>query len=93
MLIYVLILILFIVVFIILYCPVLRQHFVFKRAENNFIQELNLLNDFYKNKLIIITEKLGEGPSQNSDIKFVEAHKNQIFAINSILDLLDECEE
>lgn len=93
MLIYVLILILFIFAFIIFYCPVLYQHFVFKRTENNFIQELNLLNDFYKNKLIVVTEKLGEGPSQNSDVKFAQAHKNQIFAINSILDLLDECEE
>ncbi len=83
-------LLLFVAMLSIIYFPVLYQHIVSKRAENRFHEEVSLLNDLYSDSLIVITNRLGEGASQNSDIKFSKAHENQSFAVNSILGLIDE---
>ncbi|MGN9126524.1 hypothetical protein ACTM97_08985 [Oliverpabstia intestinalis] len=93
MLVFGIILIFFIIMFLMIYSPVIYQNAVLKRAENTFIQELNRLNDFYEDNLIVVTRRLGEGESQNSDVKFVHAHNNQNFAVNSVLDLIDDLED
>ena len=46
--------------FLMIYSPVIYQNAVLKRAENTFIQELNRLNDFYEDNLIVVTSRMGE---------------------------------
>lgn len=90
MTVFVIVLIVFSIIFLVTYFPVICQNIVLNRAEKDFAQELKALNDFYENMLVIVTRRLGEGESQNSDVRFSCAHQNQKFAVDSVLDLIDE---
>lgn len=85
----------FIVLFIfaliafVVYFPLLYKIIRLKGIKKNLYSEIKMLDDLYKKYIIIITHRLGEGVSQNSDTKFVDAHKNQEFAVNSILSILE----
>lgn len=76
-----------------IYTPVLYQYIVYKKAEHVFSSELKAWNAKESDNLIVITQKLGLGCSQNSDVKFSKAHKNHSFAINSVLPLLEDLAE
>lgn len=75
-------------IYMLIYLPVIHQYFITKQSEKKLILELSLLDKLFDSCLIVNTQKLGQGESQNSDIKFVEAQKNQDFAVNSILGML-----
>lgn len=76
-----------------IYAPVLYQYIVYKKAERVFFDELSEWNSNETSNLIVITEPLGLGPSQNSDVKFSKAHTHYTFAINSVWPLLEELAE
>ena len=80
----------FFLTFLITYIPVLRQYVLSNKAAKDFQKELNLLGNLYKKNVYIVTERLGEGLSQNSSLRFSEIHKNRSFAINSILEMLNK---
>lgn len=80
----------FLLIFLVMYFPVLQQYRISKHATQTFQTEVNLLEELYKKNVIIISKRLGEGPSQNSSLYFREVHENQAFAINSILDMINQ---
>lgn len=75
-------------IYILIYLPVIHQYVITKQSEKRLVIELNLLRDLFSSCLIVNTQKLGQGESQNSDVKFIEAQQNQDFAVNSILGIL-----
>lgn len=83
----------FALIVLVIYLPALYRHFVWKRTEKDFEHELSQLGSLYDSSRIVITERLGEGTSQNSDVKFAEAHQNQSFAMNTIMELLSRMAE
>lgn len=90
MLVFLFIVFVFFLTFLITYIPVLRQYMLSNKAEKDFQKELNLLDNLYKKNVYIVTERLGEGLSQNSSPRFSEIHENRSFAINSILEMLNK---
>ena len=80
----------FIIVFLIMYIPAIYHHQILNQANENLDKEISLLDSFYQEHLVIITEKRGLGSSKNSDIQFAVAHEHQAFAISSILSLMNE---
>ena len=78
------------IIAIIIYAPYFYQCYVAKKAENDFQNEFNSYKREVQRSYVIVLEEIGKGTSNNSDIRFVEAHKNQDFAINSINGLLEE---
>lgn len=74
---------------IINYLPVIHQALVAQKAKKCLDQQLSLLNGQYEYQSIVETRQLGLGVSQNSDVKFSKAHKNQNIAVNSIMDLIE----
>ena len=80
-------------IYILIYLPVIHQYFVTKQSEKKLIFELSLLDELFASCLMINTTKLGQGESHNSDIKFIEAQKNQDFAVNSILGMIQTTAE
>lgn len=54
-------------------------------AKRRLWERMGRLDDFYKSKLQIVERPLGVGPDPNSDIEFCDAHKNQKFAVTSIM--------
>uniref|UniRef100_UPI00405683E5 hypothetical protein n=1 Tax=Acetatifactor sp. TaxID=1872090 RepID=UPI00405683E5 len=71
------------------YLPVMIQYVVANNAERDFANQLSFLNENYEYYSVVITDQLGLGTSQNSDVKFEKAHKNQAVAVDSILSLID----
>lgn len=90
MYIFLLILCLFLLFVLILFLPVIYQQFKVINAEHQLSEQIKGLDKFYRDKLQIVERQLGLGPSQNSDIVFCDAHKNQEFAIATILNLMDQ---
>jgi len=86
------ILLAFFLLVLIIYLPAICQHFAWKRTSKSFEQQLSELGTLYDDSRIVITERRGEGTSQNSDVKFADAHKNQDFAMNTIMKLLSKKE-
>jgi len=76
-----------------IYLPAFYRHFAWKQSEKEFEYELSQLGFLYDSSRIVITDRLGEGTSQNSDVKFAEAHKNQSFAMNTVMELLSRMAE
>lgn len=74
---------------VIVYLPAFFKHCIAKRSERVFTQKLAYVNKLYERCIVIVTEKLGLGVSQNSDVKFCKAHNNQTVAINSVMSLMD----
>lgn len=75
---------------LVVFTPVICQYIFLRRTERQLLKQISELNIFYEDKVQIVLRPLGLGPSQNSDVKFSDAHKNQKFAVNSILYLIDE---
>lgn len=87
---FIILLAIIVLMIVISYLPALWQHFALKRTKKNFECELSELDALYISSRIVITERLGEGTSQNSDVRFAEAHQNQSFAMNTIMDVLSK---
>lgn len=75
---------------LLIYLPVIVQYFIWKKSEKEFQEQLELLNNsnFYDNCRIVITEPIGIGIEPSSDVRFAYIHKNQQFAVNSIMQLI-----
>lgn len=80
----------FAVVFAVLYLPAVYRICVAKKAKKEFLYKLNLLDGVFTSNLLISTDKLGQGESQNSDFTFAKAQKNQTLAIDSVKELIRE---
>ena len=80
----------FLFVFLAIYSRSIYFVLVAKYSKKRFIATLNSLGSLFSSCLFIKTELLGEGESQNSDIIFECAQKNQTVATNSILGLIRE---
>ena len=79
----------FAVLTLIIYFPVICAYIAVKRSEKKFLQLLPGLDELFAECLIVETKPLGLGPVDETCIPFSEAHKNQTFAINSIMHLLE----
>lgn len=73
----------------IIYLPAIYSKFKLAEAKRTFEEQKALLPDLYSSCVIIITFMLGTGGSQNSAPQFKSAHKNQDFAVRSIMDIMD----
>lgn len=87
------VLIIFALIALVIYSPAIFQYFAWKRTTREFERELSELDTLYNSSRIVITEPLGEGTSQNSDVKFAAAHQNQSFAMNTIMEVLSQISE
>lgn len=80
----------FAILTLIIYAPVICAHIAAKRAEKKFLELLPELDELFAECLIVETKPLGIGPVNETCISFSEAHKNQAFAVNSIMRLLEK---
>lgn len=73
-----------------IYVPAIVQYFVWKKSEKEFQEQLAILDnsDFYDHCRIVVTKPIGIGAEPLSDLRFADVHKNQQFAINSIIKLI-----
>lgn len=76
-----------------IYSPAIYHYCVYRYFESKFVSQLKEWEDNVKNNLIVVERKLGEGISQNSDIRFSEAHNNMSFAVNSIMETVADSNE
>lgn len=88
--IFLVILSLFVVFALIVFLPVIFRQLKEMNAEHRLLKQITELDEFYRTKLQVVERPLGIGPSQNSDIMFCDAHKNQKFATASIMNLIDQ---
>lgn len=77
--------------------PILIAQFRVRESKKVFESDIASLCPLYQKcvstlESIVGSRLLGEGGSQNSSITFADALKNQSFAIQSILDLIDDLE-
>lgn len=77
------------IVSLIIYFPVICAYIATKQAEKEFLKLLPGVDKLFAESLIVETKPLGLGPVSETCIPFSEAHKNQEFAINSIMGLLE----
>lgn len=89
MLSFIIILGIFAVLTMIIYFPVICAYIAAKRAEKKFLKLLPRLDELFAESLIIETKPLGLGHVNENCISFAQAHKNQTFAVNSIMHLLE----
>ena len=80
----------FALVVLFVYTPAIVQYFVWKKSEREFQEQLALLDnsDFYDNCRIVVTKPIGTCAEPSSDLRFADVHKNQQFAMNSIMQLI-----
>lgn len=89
MLSFIIILGIFAVLTMIIYFPVICAYIAAKRAEKKFLKLLPRLDELFAESLIVEAKPLGIGPVNETCISFAQAHKNQAFAVNSIMHLLE----
>ena len=87
---FIIIFVTFTILILIIYAPVICAHIAVKRAEKKFLELLPGLDELFAECLIVETKPLGIGPDDETCIPFSEAHKNQTFAINSVMRLLEK---
>lgn len=66
--------------------PYIYQRQAYRRQEMSY--DVSSLSDLYKQCVVVVSERRGEGESQNTDIVFETAHDNQEIAVNTVLDLI-----
>lgn len=86
---FIVILTIFGILTLVIYLTVIIQYFVAKHAEKEFYKQLTALDELFAESLIVETKPLGLGGFDETCIPFSQAHKNQTFAINSIMSLLE----
>lgn len=72
------------------FLPVIYRQIKVVNANQQLLRQIKSLDAFFADKLQIVDRPLGIGPSQNSDILFCDAHKNQVFAVASISNLIEK---
>ena len=80
----------FAIITLVIYSPAIVQYFLWKKSEKKFQIELHALENsgLYDQCRIVITEPLGVGTEPVGKISFADAHKNQEFAMNSIMKMM-----
>lgn len=86
----IIILLVFALFILLIYSPAIYHYCAYKRLESVYKHQLANWRQENKTKLIVVTRRLGEGTSKNSDIRFSEAHKHIQFAIGSISETVAE---
>lgn len=76
-------------ILIVVYWPVIRSRYKLRKTKHIFEEQKILLSDLYADCLVLEESELGQGGSQNSGPRFKDVHKNQDFAINSVLYILN----
>lgn len=73
-----------------IYAPAIVQYFIWKKSEKEFQEQLAMLDNsgFYNNCRIVVTKPIGIGTEPSSNLRFADVHKNQQFAMNSIMKLI-----
>jgi len=86
----IIILAVFALLILLVYSPAIYHYCAYRRLEAMYEHQLASWRHGNNNKLIVVTRRLGEGTSKNSDIRFSEAHKHIQFAIGSISETVVE---
>lgn len=79
----------FALLFIIIYAPAIYWMVRARYSKRRFEEALTKLGALFEKCRIVITERLGEGPFEESGITFEQAQQNQHFAVESVLKLLN----
>lgn len=87
---YLIILISLIAMTIAIYSPAIYHYICYIFSKKKFQQELQTLEngELYDQCRMVITEPIGLGTEPAGQISFAEAHKNQEFAMNSIMKIM-----
>ena len=78
------------IMILLIYTPAIYHYVLFLYYDKKFHRELQALDDsgFFDKCRLVITEPLGIGTEPDSKISFADAHKNQDFAMNTIMSLV-----
>ena len=87
---YLIILIFLIALTITIYLPAIYHYICYLVSKKKFQQELQTLenSELYDQCRVVITDPIGVGTVPAGKISFAEAHKNQEFAMNSIMKIM-----
>lgn len=77
-----------ILIIVSVYLPAFYRYLIWKRTQKKFEHELSELGSLYDSSRIVITKHLGSGTSRILCVTFAQAHENQNFAMNTIMELL-----
>ena len=78
------------IVILLIYSPAIYHYVLFLYYDKKFHQELQALEDggFFDKCRLVVTKPLELGPEPAGTISFADAHKNQDFAMNTIMGLV-----